>query len=109
MPAVLLRRSLPVAPEAPPARRHLPLAPADDVRAVDAVQPIYAVWEITLRCDLACVHCGSRAGRARPDELDTAACLDLVAQMADLGVREVSLIGGEAYLRDDWLDIVREI
>jgi len=27
--------------------------------------------------------------------------------MAELGVREVTLIGGEAYLRDDWLDIVR--
>jgi radical SAM protein with 4Fe4S-binding SPASM domain len=107
MAEVLLRRSLPIAPEAPPGRRRLPLAP--DVRAVDGVRPIYAVWEITLRCDLACVHCGSRAGRARPDELDTAACLDLVAQMDDLGVREVTLIGGEAYLREDWLDIVREL
>ena len=26
--------------------------------------------------------------------------------MAELGVREVTLIGGEAYLRDDWLEIV---
>lgn len=107
MPDVLLRRSLPVAPEAPPARRHLPLAP--ESRAADQVRPIYAVWEITLRCDLACVHCGSRAGRARPGELTTAECLDLVEQMADLGVREVSLIGGEAYLREDWLEIVRAL
>jgi radical SAM protein with 4Fe4S-binding SPASM domain len=107
MAEVVLKRSLPVAPEAPPARRHLPLAP--ESRAVDQVRPIYAVWEITLRCDLACVHCGSRAGRTRPDELSTAECLDLVDQMADLGVREVTLIGGEAYLRDDWLDIVRAL
>ncbi len=107
MAEILLKRSLPIAPEAPPGRRRLPLAP--DVRAVDGVRPIYAVWEITLRCDLACVHCGSRAGKARPDELDTAGCLDLVAQMDELGVREVTLIGGEAYLRDDWLDIVREL
>ncbi|HEX3696508.1 MAG TPA: radical SAM protein [Polyangia bacterium] len=107
MPDIALRRSLPVAPEAQPARRHLPLAP--ESRRVDEVRPIYAVWEITLRCDLACVHCGSRAGRARPDELTTAECLDLVDQMADLGVREVTLIGGEAYLRDDWLEIVRAL
>jgi radical SAM protein with 4Fe4S-binding SPASM domain len=107
MPDIALRRSLPVAPEAPPARRHLPLAP--EIRDVDHVRPIYAVWEITLRCDLACVHCGSRAGRARPDEMTTAECLDLVDQMADLGVREVTLIGGEAYLRDDWLEIVRAL
>src|SRR6185295_3992787 len=107
MPDLLFRRSLPIAPDALPARRHLPLAP--ESRAVDEVRPIYAVWEITLRCDLACVHCGSRAGRARPDELTTAECLDFVDQMADMGVREVTLIGGEAYLRDDWLDIVRAL
>jgi radical SAM protein with 4Fe4S-binding SPASM domain len=101
-------RRLPVAPEAPPGRRHLPLA--SHARAVDrAARPSYAVWEVTLRCDLACRHCSSRAGRARPDELTTAEALDLVDQLADLGVLEVTLIGGEAYLRDDWTDIVRAI
>jgi radical SAM protein with 4Fe4S-binding SPASM domain len=101
-------RSLPIAPRPGPALRHLPLA--DAAREVDRRwRPIYAVWELTLRCDLACGHCGSRAGRARPDELDTAACLDLVAQMAALGVLEVTVIGGEAYLRDDWLTIVRAV
>jgi radical SAM protein with 4Fe4S-binding SPASM domain len=29
--------------------------------------------------------------------------------MADLGVREVTLIGGEAYLRDDWTVVIEEI
>ena len=87
--------------------RRLPILPT---RAADLEhRPIYAVWEITLACDLACRHCGSRAGKARPDELSTEECLDLVRQMAELGVKEVSLIGGEAYLRDDWLDIVRAI
>src|SRR4249920_113617 len=100
-------RTLPIAPQALPAKRRLPLA--DDVRPQDGVRPIYAVWEITLRCDLACRHCGSRAGKARPDELSTAECLDLVRQMAELGVKEVTVIGGEAYLRDDWTEIVRAI
>ncbi|HEY2735581.1 MAG TPA: radical SAM protein [Polyangiales bacterium] len=100
-------RTLPLAPRAVPARRHLPLAAA--ARAVDEVRPIYAVWEITLACDLACRHCGSRAGRARPDELSTEQCIDLVRQMAALGVREITLIGGEAYLREDWLEIVQAI
>ncbi len=67
------------------------------------------MWEITLACDLACRHCGSRAGHARPDELSTAECLDLVNQMADLGVQEVTIIGGEAYLREDWLEILAAI
>ncbi len=72
-------------------------------------RPVYAVWEITLQCDLACRHCGSRAGHARPDELDTEQCLDVVRQMHELGVLEVTLIGGEAYLRDDWATIARAI
>ena len=69
----------------------------------------YCVWEITLACDLGCRHCGSRAGKARPDELSTDECLDVVRQLADLGIREVTLIGGEAYLREDWDVIARAI
>lgn len=82
---------------------------AAETRPVDRVRPIYAVWEITLRCDLGCHHCGSRAGHARSEELTTAECLDLVAQMAELGIKEVTLIGGEAYLRPDWLEIIAAV
>ncbi len=67
------------------------------------------VWELTLACDLACGHCGSRAAKPREGELTTAEALDVVSQLAELGAREVSLIGGEAYLRDDWTTIARAI
>lgn len=101
-------KKLPLAPKAPPARRNVPLA--DQVRQLDVeARPILAVWEITLACDLACGHCGSRAGRARPDELSTEEALSLVDQLAELGVIEVVLIGGESYLRADWLDIIARI
>jgi MoaA/NifB/PqqE/SkfB family radical SAM enzyme len=52
---------------------------------VDIIQPIqrlrdaYAVWELTLKCNLACGHCGSRAGDRRDDELSPEEALDLVA------------------------------
>ena len=108
--ALLLAQKRPVRalPLVTPGKRRLPLAEAS--REIDQqLRPIYAVWETTLRCDLACRHCGSRAAVARPDELSTAECLDLVRQLAELSVREVTIIGGEAYLRDDWLEIVREI
>lgn len=71
--------------------------------------PVHAVWEITLACNQKCRHCGSRAGKARSDELSTAECLSVVEQLADMGTREITLIGGEAYLRKDWLQIVRAI
>ena len=103
-----LVKKLPIAPRAAPARRNLPLA--DQVRAIDVVaRPILAVWEITLACDLACGHCGSRAGRARPDELSTEEALTLVDQLAELGVIEVVLIGGESYLREDWCQLIARI
>lgn len=71
--------------------------------------PTHVVWEITLACNLKCQHCGSRAGKARPSELSTAECLEVVDQLARLGTREITLIGGEAYLRRDWTEIIRAI
>ncbi len=103
-----MTRHLPIAPLAKPAARQLPLL--DDVREIDRHdRPIYAVWEITLACDLTCHHCASRAGRARPDELSVHECLALVQQMADMGVKEVTLIGGEAYLHDGWTEIIAAV
>jgi radical SAM protein with 4Fe4S-binding SPASM domain len=88
-----------------------PASPLTSVRSLSAddvarAVPVHAVWEVTLRCDQACGHCGSRAGKARPVELDTAQCLDVARSMIRLGCREVSLIGGEAYLRDDLEEII---
>src|SRR5262245_50062951 len=64
-------------------------------------RPIYAVWELTLRCDQACHHCGSRAGGARPDELDRGELAEIADELARLGCREVVFIGGEAYLHPE--------
>lgn len=79
--------------------RFAPFAPPDEIN------PKYCVWEITLACDLGCKHCGSRAGNVRSEELSTAQCLDTVKQLKEGGFTEVTLIGGEAYLREDW-DII---
>jgi radical SAM protein with 4Fe4S-binding SPASM domain len=80
-------------------------------RAIDPERSglVYVVWELTLRCDLACGHCGSRAGKGRENELDTDEALEVVRQLAEMGAREVTLIGGEAYLRDDWHVVARAI
>ncbi|MEK1842014.1 MAG: radical SAM protein, partial [Pseudomonas sp.] len=71
--------------------------------------PVHVVWEITLACDLKCLHCGSRAGHRRPDELNTRECLDVIDSLAALGTREITLIGGEAYLRKDWTQLIQAI
>ena len=96
---------LPVLGQPPPHanRRYLPS------KVAEAPRPRIAVWEVTLRCDHRCLHCGPRAGRARDDELTTDECLRLIDELAEIGVGEVALIGGEAYLRDDFLVLVRAI
>ncbi|MCC6521857.1 MAG: radical SAM protein [Polyangiaceae bacterium] len=83
-----------------------PVSPTPHPRPTNLV---HVVWEYTLRCDLACQHCGSRAGRSRERELTTDEALDVVRQVAEMGASEVSLIGGEAYLREDWDVIARAV
>ncbi len=98
-------------------RRRLPIVtlPAPDSRwttheaRVRAKGPRWAVWELTLACDQKCVHCGPRAGARRPDELTTEECLQIVKELRELGCGEVVLIGGEAYLRNDFILIIRAI
>jgi radical SAM protein with 4Fe4S-binding SPASM domain len=84
------------------ALRRIPVVPGEHY-------PAYVVWEITLRCDQPCAHCGSRAGGPRPSELSTEEALEVVRQLAERRTREVVLIGGEAYLHDGFLDIVQAL
>ncbi len=71
--------------------------------------PLYVVWETTMKCDQPCQHCGTRAGRARKYELSTEEMFEVARATAALGTREITLIGGEAYLRDDCEDLIRFI
>jgi radical SAM protein with 4Fe4S-binding SPASM domain len=71
--------------------------------------PAYVVWELTLRCDQPCAHCGSRAGVRREDELTTEEALRVVDELRAMRAREVVVIGGEAYLHEGFLDIVRAL
>lgn len=67
------------------------------------------VWEITLACCFSCKYCGSSGGRARENELSTEECFSVADQLAELGCRRVSLIGGEVFMRKDWSDIVKRL
>ena len=49
-------------------------------------QPMTAVWEITMGCNMRCKHCGSSCENPLPDELTTEEALNLADQIADLGI-----------------------
>lgn len=67
------------------------------------------MWEITLACCFSCKYCGSNGGHARENELTTIECFDVIKQLSENGCRRVNLIGGEAFMRKDWYEIVAKL
>jgi len=65
-------------------------------------QPRRCSWELTLKCNYKCSHCGSAAGKSRTDELSTEEALHLCDELSALGCRQATLLGGEPFLRPDW-------
>lgn len=71
--------------------------------------PENCVWELTLQCNMNCLHCGSRAGHKREHELSNAEALDVADQLTRLGCKNVSFIGGEVFLYQGWEKIARRL
>jgi radical SAM protein with 4Fe4S-binding SPASM domain len=65
------------------------------------------LWELTLRCTMNCMHCGSVAGAAREKELTLDECFRVADELLDLGCREFTFIGGEVFLYKGWERIAR--
>ncbi len=65
-----------------------------------------AHWSITGRCNLKCRHCYMSAPHAKYGELSLEKCLDIVRQISEAGILDVSLTGGEPLVRTDFFDIV---
>lgn len=72
-------------------------------------RPRVAVWELTLRCNLNCRHCGSRAGKPREDELTLPEAIKLANELADMGLKFLTLGGGEPLMRKDWALIAQTL
>lgn len=70
---------------------------------------INAVWELTLRCNAHCVHCGSSAGIDRKDNLTDNEIMRVCDELAKLKCKTVALIGGEVFLHNLWKEIVQKL
>jgi len=71
--------------------------------------PITAVWEITMGCNLRCMHCGSACAGPLPGELTTKQAMDVCDSMGRLGMQWVTLSGGEPLTRKDWPEIAKRM
>ena len=68
--------------------------------------PIHMVWLATNACTARCLHCSSNSAKRSADELTTAEAIEMVDQLADSGVVDLGISGGEPLLRHDLLAII---
>ena len=68
--------------------------------------PRVVIWLLTSKCNLACRHCYT-ARFPKKKELDEEQALDLVESMANSGIRHIGFSGGEVFLRQDALRIMK--
>lgn len=66
-------------------------------------------WSLTGHCNYLCRHCYMSAPHGVLPHPTTEQCLDVVDQIADCGVRRVSITGGEPLIRRDFLQILDRI
>ncbi|WP_410495242.1 radical SAM protein [Cellulosilyticum sp. ST5] len=72
-------------------------------------KPITAVWEITMGCNMQCKHCGSSCSSALIGELTTEEALGLCKEIGELGLKWITLSGGEPTIRKDWHQIAKAL
>lgn len=71
--------------------------------------PLTAVWEVTMGCNMRCGHCGSSCEDKLPDELTTQEAFNLIDQIAELGLRWLTISGGEPLMRSDLFSLVERL
>lgn len=66
-------------------------------------------WSITGACNYRCRHCLVSTPRAKHTELPLEDLVKIADQIAECGIRQVDLTGGEPLVRKDFMDLVREL
>ena len=71
--------------------------------------PKQVIWELTLQCNLHCIHCGSSAGIPRSHELTLQESRNIINDLACIHTDQVCLMGGEPFLKKEWYQIAKAI
>lgn len=73
--------------------------------------PVRFVIDITYRCNMHCTHCHAKAGEVAPrlleNELTTTEVTDLLKELDEMKVFDITITGGEPILRSDLIEIIR--
>ena len=66
-------------------------------------KPYNVVWEITWKCNAKCIHCGSDCiSVEKQNQLSTSECLAIIDDLKRIGMKKVTLSGGDPLLREDF-------
>ena len=68
--------------------------------------PKIVEFEITLACNLRCIHCYCMAGKKSEEELTTEEIKDLMVDLKNLGIWAFDIVGGEPLVRPDIYEIL---
>jgi AdoMet-dependent heme synthase len=68
--------------------------------------PFHMVWLATNACNARCRHCSSNSTTRSPDELTTEEAFGLIDELAEAGVVDLAVSGGEPLLRKDLFQII---
>lgn len=71
--------------------------------------PFFCNLQITIKCNLNCLHCGFSAGEKDKDELTFHELTNLINDLSQLNCERIQITGGEPLLRDDWEAIAKHI
>lgn len=63
--------------------------------------PVFALLELTDRCNLSCIHCYYNSNQKIDNELNTQEALNIIEQLGKMKIFEAYLTGGEVFLRPD--------
>jgi len=63
--------------------------------------PFKVFFDPTYRCNSHCIHCYNAKSNTSKEEISLSMIASLAHQMADLGIPQISLAGGEPFVRSD--------
>ena len=89
-----------------PARFAEFLKPEQEYKKYPAQYKREAHWSITGACNLKCRHCFMSAPHAKHGAPTHEQIIEIADQLAECGIFQVGLTGGEPLIRDDFLDII---
>jgi len=66
-----------------------------------------AILEVTLKCNLRCIHCYASAGEINVKEPSTADFIYIIDRLEEMGIKKLTFVGGEPTIRKDFYEILQ--